>query len=85
MFRKCQGFIEKVDEIRFIKVKNRQVNKFNNLVKKEGNITRGSSQTIIFSSPQAGRQAGMAFQEVSAVPLTALLPKKEAIPRQLTM
>ena len=38
--RKCQGFIEKVGEFRFNKVKNRQLNKFNNLVcKKEGNIT----------------------------------------------
>ena len=52
MFRKCQGFIEKVGEIRFNKVKLRQVNKFNNLLKKEGNITGISTQ---FSSSQAGR------------------------------
>ena len=42
--RECQGFIEKVGEIRFNKVKQRQLNKFNNLLnKKEGNITRVAS------------------------------------------
>ena len=36
----CQDFINKVSEIRFIKVRQRQINKFNHLVtKKEGNIT----------------------------------------------
>ena len=34
-FRECQGFVEKVGEIRFNKVKHRQVNKFNNLLKKK--------------------------------------------------
>ena len=35
--RECQGFIEKVGEIRSTKVKQRQLNKFNNLLnKKEG-------------------------------------------------
>ena len=57
MFRKCQGFIEKVGEIRFNKVKSRQVNKFNNLVKKEGNITGTSSQITTFGSSQAGRHS----------------------------
>ena len=39
--RECQGFIDKVSEIRFTKVKQRQLNKFNNLInKKQGNITR---------------------------------------------
>ena len=91
MFRKCQGFIEKAGEIRFIKVKNRQVNKFNNFVKKEGNITRGSPEAVTFSSPQAGRQAGRySFPGSQQSPLTALLsrkvfPRKEAIPRQVTI
>ena len=57
MFRKCQGFVEKVGEIRFNKVKLRQVNKFNNLLRKEGNITGVSTQLTAFSSSQAGRQA----------------------------
>ena len=53
-FRECQGFVEKVGEIRFNKVKQRQLNKFNILLnKKEGNVTRVSTQ---FSSSQAGRQ-----------------------------
>ena len=59
--RECQGSVEKVGEIRFTKVKQRQLNKFNNLLnKKEGNITRvstqhNSSQGLVAS--QAGRQA----------------------------
>ena len=58
--RECQGFIERVGEIRFTKVKQRQLNKFNNLLnKKEGNITGvstqlNSSQGLVAS--QAGRQ-----------------------------
>ena len=36
----CQDFINKVSELRFNKVKKRQINKLNHLVsKKEGNIT----------------------------------------------
>ena len=55
--RECQGFVDKVGEIRFTKVKQRQINKLNNLLnKKEGNITRSnSSPNLAF---QAGRQAG---------------------------
>ena len=49
-YRKCQEFIEKVKELRFKKVKDRQVRKFNNLLnKKEGNITWQNS-------PHTGRQ-----------------------------
>ena len=33
-YRKCQKFIEKVKELRFKKVKDRQVRKFNNLLRK---------------------------------------------------
>ena len=66
--RECQGFIDKVSEIRFTKVKQRQLNKFNNLInKKQGNITRANatiwsnnlaSQTIrqASASPPGGRQ-----------------------------
>ena len=43
---KCQQFIDKVSELRFLKIKERQVNKFNKiLLKKQGNITRFSTQT----------------------------------------
>ena len=42
--RECQDFIDKVGEIRFDKVKQRQLNKFNLLIKrKEGNITRSNN------------------------------------------
>ena len=58
-FRECQGFIDKVGEIRFTKVKQRQLNKFNNLLnKKEGNITRANSLNPPNLAFQAGRQAG---------------------------
>ena len=68
--RECQGFIEKVGEIRFTKVKQRQLNKFNNLLnKKEGNVTGvsslNSSQSLV--SSQAGRQ------------VLTLPPEKEAV------
>ena len=42
--RECQDFIDKVGEIRFNKVKQRQLNKFNLLInRKEGNITRSNN------------------------------------------
>ena len=50
-YQQCQEFIEKIKEKRFIKVKERQVRKLNNLMnKKEGSITWHSSQV-----PQATR------------------------------
>ena len=42
--RECQDFVDKVGEIRFNKVKQRQLNKFNLLInRKEGNITRSNN------------------------------------------
>ena len=56
--RECQGFIDKVGDIRFTKVKQRQLNKFNILInKKEGNITRSNSTNSTNLASQAGRQA----------------------------
>ena len=57
--RECQDFINKVSETRFIKVRQRQLNKFNILInKKQGNITRANA-TIRSNNlgPQSGRQA----------------------------
>ena len=46
--RECQGFINKVREIKFSKVRQRQLNKFNILInKKEGNITRANATNLI--------------------------------------
>ena len=56
----CQGFINKVSEIRFIKVRQRQLNKFNHLItKKEGNITIANAVNCIWSNSvsQLVRQA----------------------------
>ena len=59
--RECQGFINKVSEIRFTKVRQRQLNKFNILInKKEGNITRANATNLIRSNnlgSQSVRQA----------------------------
>ena len=42
--RECQDFVDKVGEIKFNKVKQRQLNKFNLLtIRKEGNITRSNT------------------------------------------
>ena len=63
-YPECQKFIEKVKELRFKKVKERQVSKFNNLLnKKEGNITWQNSQVTLAaraSTQAANRQATLA-------------------------
>ena len=59
--RECQGFINKVSQIKFTKVRQRQLNKFNILInKKEGNITRANAINLIWSNnigSQSVRQA----------------------------
>ena len=46
-YQECQDFIEKIKEKRFIKIRQRQVRKLNNLInKKEGNITWQNSQVF---------------------------------------
>ena len=70
----CQGFINKVSELRFNKVKQRQINKLNHLVsKKEGNITISSNNTTLnrqVQSPTSSRSH-------NPTPATALLPPGE--------
>ena len=57
--RECQDFINKVSEIRFTKVRQRQLNKFNNLVtKKEGNITRDNAINLTRSNLKFLNQSG---------------------------
>ena len=58
--RECQDFINKVSEIRFTKVRQRQLNKFNiSVTKKEGNITRDNAINLTQSNlvSQPVRQA----------------------------
>ena len=61
-YQQCQEFIDKIKEKRFIKVRERQVRKLNNLInKKEGGITWQSSQVppATRALPRANnRQAG---------------------------
>ena len=72
----CQGFINKVSELRFNKVKQRQINKLNHLVsKKEGNIAIAIANNNITNpinrqvqSPPSSRNPTLA---------TALLPPGE--------
>ena len=64
----CQQFINKVSELRFNKVKQRQINKLNHLVsKKEGNITNITLNRQV-QSPGNSRNPTLA---------TALLPPRE--------
>ena len=68
----CQGFINKVSELRFNKVKQRQINKLNHLVsKKEGNITIASNNITI------NRQVQSPPSSHNPTPATALLPPRE--------
>ena len=67
----CQDFINKVSELRFNKVKQRQINKLNHLVtKKEGNITNNNNITLnrLVQSPPNPH---------NPTPATALLPPGE--------
>ena len=68
----CQGFINKVSELRFNKVKQRQINKLNHLVsKKEGNITIASNNITL------NRQVQSPPSSCNPALATALLPPGE--------
>ena len=55
--RECQDIVDKVGEIRFNKVKQRQLNKFNLLtIRKEGIITRSNNTNTNNVTLQAGNQ-----------------------------
>ena len=63
--RECQDFINKVSEIRFTKVRQRQLNKFNILInKKEGNITRANATNLI----QFNNLGSQSVRQASASP-----------------
>ena len=70
--KQCQGFINKVSELRFNKVKQRQINKLNHLVsKKEGNIT------IVSNNITLNRQVQSLPSSCNPTLATALLPPGE--------
>ena len=66
--QQCQELMDKVREFRYLKVRERQINKFNGLLQKEGNITwkrtpnpqPGSSAGPGSTNPQLGMSAGSA-------------------------
>ena len=70
----CQGFINKVSELRFNKVKQRQINKLNHLVsKKEGNIAIANNN---ITNP-INRQAQFPANSYNPTLATAVLPPGE--------
>ena len=83
--RECQGFIDKVGEIRFTKVKQRQQNKFSILLnRKEGNITgiptnlasQAGRQGNNLVASQAGRQANSPPGEGSTLVASQAIPPR---------
>ena len=76
--KECQELIDKVSEFRHSRVKQRQIDKFNRLIEKEGNITwSGSQGTQASTSPWAARVRSS--QAVSTLPLQLGL----VLPRQV--
>ena len=78
--KKCQELIDKVIKFRHFKVRQKQINEFNRLIEKEGNITWSGTpgaQTARVSAPQADSVLPLAardssLQTVSASPQAAL-------------
>ena len=95
---KCQQFIDKVSELRFLKIKERQVNKFNRLLfKKQGNITWFSTVPLVnpwagSASPQVARTSAprqvvpgktALLRQPAHLPPKHLVLRQSALPRQL--
>ena len=87
--KECQDFIDKVGEIRFNKVKQRQLNKFNLLtIRKEGNIARSNNTNTNNLTLQANSQVNQISSQArggSAPPQATTLPpgKVTVLPRQV--
>ena len=80
--RECQDFIDKVGEIRFNKLKQRQLNKFNLLtIRKEGNITRPNNTNININNLTI--QAGSQINQTTSQANPLLLGKEAFLPRQV--
>ena len=79
--RECQDFVDKVGEIRFNKVKQRQLNKFNLLtIRKEGNITR-SNTNLNNHNHNLNSQTN---SQVNLIP-QASPPSRPGLPRQVLL
>ena len=84
--RECQDFIDKVGEIRFNKVKLRQLNKFNLPInRKEGNITRSNntnSNNLTLQPGSQNNQSNPGNQNSQANPCTPTLGTDLLPPRE---
>ena len=89
MLKECQDFVDKVGEIRFNKVKQRQLNKLNLLtIRKEGNITRSNNTNTNNLTLQANSQVNQISsqaREEALLPRPPLSPlgKVTVLPRQV--
>ena len=78
----CQEFIDKVSEFRYLKVKQRQINKFNRLLIKEGNIALSlAGSTLPLGSRARSAQAGSALSPAAR----ASSPRQFGLLRQLEL
>ena len=86
--RECQDFVDKVGEIRFNKVKQRQLNKLNLLtIRKEGNITRSYNITntnnlILQANSQVNQISSQGPGEGSTPPWATTPPREGHSPSQ---
>ena len=76
---KCQQFIDKVSELKFLKIKERQVHNFNRLLlKKEGNIT------WFYAVPP--KQKVLVPRQPVPLPLKQVVPRQPALtPREIAL
>ena len=78
--RECQDFVDKVGEIRFNKVKQRQLNKFNLLtIRKEGNITRSNTN---LNNHNLNSQTNSQVNQISQVREGSAPPQASPPPRE---
>ena len=82
---KCQQFIDKVSELRFLKIKERQVNKFNRLLlTKQGNITWFSAVTPCKQAIPG--QRALVLRQPVPLPLKQVVPKQSALsPKEISL
>ena len=78
--QRCQELIDKVREFRYLKVRERQINKFNRLLQKEGNITWSSTpKTLTLNQGIAQAQAELTLSWEGVQAVQALNPRQAAL------